>query len=286
MFQDASQPWAPAAGEIDAGPTSPPDGELRTAKPSSQSQDSATVRAPYPLPAELPTQIGPKGLRFDFNDGCRVTVPESTQSWRVRLSDLDTENVLFQTSEGFNAGRINSTKRYFIRFGIEVWQGDELVLTHGFDAHGRDVAVLFPIGTLGDTLGWFPYAVKFQKEHGCRLTCAMAEHLIPLFADAYPEIAFVTHEAFKAERYYATYRMGLFFDDKDCTYQPCDFRLVGLHRTAGYILGVDPTEEPPRIALEDESRRSWSPMSASRSRARRSPNIGTTRSAGMRSSAF
>ncbi len=31
-------------------------------------------------------------------------------------------------------------------------------------------------------------------------------------------------------------------------HQPCDFRLVGLHRTAGYILGVDPTEEPPRIA--------------------------------------
>ena len=32
------------------------------------------------------------------------------------------------------------------------------------------------------------------------------------------------------------------------------FRHVGLHRTAGYILGVDPTEEPPRMVLEDESR--------------------------------
>ena len=30
--------------------------------------------------------------------------------------------------------------------------------------------------------------------------------------------------------------------------------MVGLHRTAGYILGVDPTEEPPRLALPDESR--------------------------------
>ena len=48
--------------------------------------------------------------------------------------------------------------------------------------------------------------------------------------------------------------MGLFFDDKDCIYQPSDFRHVGLHRTAGYILGVDPTEEPPRIALADDSR--------------------------------
>ena len=38
---------------------------------------------------------------------------------------------------------------------------------------------------------------------------------------------------------------GLFFDDKDFMFQPSDFRHVGLHRTAGYILGVDPTEVPP-----------------------------------------
>src|SRR6185437_17168031 len=29
---------------------------------------------------------------------------------------------------------------------------------------------------------------------------------------------------------------------------------VGLHRAAGYILGVDPAEMPPQIALADESR--------------------------------
>jgi autotransporter strand-loop-strand O-heptosyltransferase len=52
----------------------------------------------------------------------------------------------------------------------------------------------------------------------------------------------------------ATYSTGLFFDDKDFMFQPCDFRHVGLHRTAGYILGVDPTEMPPRIAIPDSSR--------------------------------
>jgi autotransporter strand-loop-strand O-heptosyltransferase len=47
---------------------------------------------------------------------------------------------------------------------------------------------------------------------------------------------------------------GLFFDDAENVWQPTDFRLVGLHRTAGYILGVDPSEEPPRLALPDDSR--------------------------------
>ena len=47
------------------------------------------------------------------------------------------------------------------------------------------------------------------------------------------------------------YSRGLFFDDEACVHQPCDIRLVGLHCTAGYILGVDPTEAPPRIATND-----------------------------------
>jgi autotransporter strand-loop-strand O-heptosyltransferase len=39
-----------------------------------------------------------------------------------------------------------------------------------------------------------------------------------------------------------------------CVLQPTDFRHVGLHRTAAYILGVDPAEEPCRLALPDETR--------------------------------
>jgi autotransporter strand-loop-strand O-heptosyltransferase len=35
---------------------------------------------------------------------------------------------------------------------------------------------------------------------------------------------------------------------------PCDFRRIGLHRAAGYILGVDPTERPPDIAVADDRR--------------------------------
>lgn len=207
----------------------------------------------YPAPAELPTQTAPHGIRFDFNDGCRLVLPEG--KWHVRLRDLDSGNILYETE--LAAGRINSTKRYYLRCGIEVWaaaQPADPVLRHEYCAQGQSVLVQFPVGTLGDTLGWFPYAVKFQEQHGCRLSCAMAERLIPLFRDAYPKIHFLTHEQVNPEQYYATYNIGLFFDDEARIHQPCDFRLVGLHRTAGYILGVDPTEVPPKIALEDNRR--------------------------------
>jgi autotransporter strand-loop-strand O-heptosyltransferase len=207
-------------------------------------------KSAYPLPSPRPTQKGPQGIRFDFNLGCRVAQPKDTR--RVRLRDLDTGNILFESLPG--ASFVASTKRYFVRFRIEVLEQNETVFHHDYDAAGREVLIQFPVGTLGDIIGWFPYAVKFQERHGCRLTCAMSELLIPLFRDAYPDITFVTHQEVRPERFYATYSIGLFFDDDDRVFQPCDFRLVGLHRTAGYILRVDPTEQAPRIALADDSR--------------------------------
>ena len=233
------------ASQVSTSETTPASGEA--------SAGSAPANKPaYPAPAEIMTQEGVRGLRFDFNDGCRATFPESEHPWQICLRDLDTGNVLFQTE--FKGGRINSAKRYYVRFRLEVMQQGEVIFTHDYDAGDREILIQFPIGTLGDTVGWFPYAVKFKDKHGCRLTCGIAGKLIPLFKDAYPDITFVEHESIKPEKFYATYSMGLFFDDKACIYQPCDFRHVGLHRTAGYILGVDPVEMRPLIKLEDDTR--------------------------------
>jgi len=217
----------------------------------------------YPPAAATPTQEGPAGIRFDFNLGARVVLPvRETGRWRVRLSDLDTANTLFLSE---NQGAfVASAKRFYVRFGVEVWELGEdgaasEVMSHRFDPAGKDVLIQFPVGTLGDTMGWFPYAARFAEAHpACRVTCAMSGLIIPLLAASYPAIRFVTHEALVeqglAETFYATYSLGLFFDDADNIHQPTDFRMVGLHRTAGYILGVDPTEAPPLLALEDISR--------------------------------
>src|SRR5205807_4349296 len=107
---------------------------------------SAPVKRAYPAPAEVPTQQGARGLQFDFNDGCRVVLSESEHPWRVRLSDLDTGNILFETE--IRGGRVNSSKRYFVRFRLEVWQNGQSVLVHDYSAANRDVLIQFPVGTL------------------------------------------------------------------------------------------------------------------------------------------
>ncbi len=213
--------------------------------------DSAAFKPAYPAPAAEPTQSAIEGIRFDFNHGARVWLPDG-QGLRVRLRDSDTCNILFDSKD--TARQVQSAKHYFIRFKIEVLRGDTVVFTHDYDARDRPVLIQFPVGTLGDTLGWFTYAARFADLHGCRLTCAMSALIIPLLQGAYPHIRFIAHEEVRAEEFYATYSLGLFFDDEANRFQPCDFRLVGLHRTAGYILGVDPAEEAPQLAVPDTGR--------------------------------
>ena len=241
------------SGAIAAQEGMPP---VPDADPTSGDARQPADKPAYPPPAAQPTQAGQDGIRFDFNLGARVVLPprDDGASWRVRLRDIQTGNVLFETT--LAQGFINSSKRWFIRFRVEVWKAgeDTPLLSHDYDARGREVLVQFPVGTLGDTMGWFPYAVRFAAEHGCRLTCAMSALIIPVFRDAYPDIAFVPHEGVMAERFYASYCLGLFFEDAEGVWQPSDFRLVGLHRTAGHILGVDPAEAPPTLALPDNTR--------------------------------
>jgi len=241
---------APAVAPAPAAPAAPP----TPAAPAPPAPIS--VEGIAPALAEWPTQQGPKGIRFDFNEGCRVVLPEAEHPWRVRLSDLDTGNILFETE--IKAGRINSTKRYYVRFRIEVWQEGESVFVHDYSAADREVLVRFPVDTLGDPLGWFPYAMRFKDLHGCRLTCTMNGKMIGLLRDSYPEVRFLTEPEVDPTRFYATYTIavyyqaGLMYDHKDCV--PCDYRRVGLHRAVGYLLGVDPAEQRPHIKLANDSR--------------------------------
>ena len=75
--------------------------------------------------------------------------------------------------------------------------------------------------------------------------------MIDLFQKQYPDITLITADKAEGLKPYATYYMGLFFGG-DTEWQPVDFRQVGLHRTAAYILGVDPSDSPPRVNLSAE----------------------------------
>ncbi|MBR0558827.1 autotransporter strand-loop-strand O-heptosyltransferase [Neokomagataea anthophila] len=223
----------------------------------------ASDAGPYLLPPAAPALSVERNICFDFNDGARVMVPEidpQIGQWHVCLSDYETGNVLFNAP--LKGGMVSSTKKYHVPFQIDVTlvQADGTrvaALHHKMSLREQPVLVQLPVGTLGDTLAWLPAVIRFARQTGARVTCSVADIILPLVAEANPEVVLVGHNVAKADeaftsRFYATYRIGLFFTDKDCAYQPTDFRHVGLHRTAAYILGVDPWDDtPPKVTIPD-----------------------------------
>lgn len=188
---------------------------------------------------------------YDFNDGARVLLPKG--EWLVNIIDEDSGNIIFSCTSG--AGWVRSTKKFYVRFRIQVFRKDEHVpfLDTVMDLEKKPVLISFPSGTLGDMIAWFAYAEKFRLKHHCKLTCVMSREIIDLLAGQYPAVNFMTPEDYTSANVesYASYRIGLFFNG-DNSNQPIDFRLVGFHRNAGYILGVDPREEPPKLKLTAE----------------------------------
>ena len=219
--------------------------------------------SPYLPPAPVPCLEAGMGIRFDFNDGARVMVPDlppETGEWQVRLSDRVTGNILFDAR--LKGGMVASTKKFFVPFGVDVWLhrengASEHVVQHDLDLRERQVLVQLPVGTLGDTLAWLPAVIRMARQTGASVTCSVADVILPLVVDANPDIRLVGQDVARKDggftsRFYATYNLGLFFTDKEFCRQPTDFRHVGLHRTAAYILGVNPwRDEPPAITIPD-----------------------------------
>ncbi|NHV08932.1 autotransporter strand-loop-strand O-heptosyltransferase [Cronobacter turicensis] len=212
---------------------------------------SASNGYAFILPPEIPTQQGPEGILYDFNDGARLLLPAG--DWRVEISDDETGNILF--AGDIAEGWVISTKKYYVPFRLQVWKKgqSEPLFDHALNMRDKPVLISFPTGTLGDLVGWVPYAERFRQTYGCRVECTMAQPIIDLFAPVYPELQFYAPENWASQRThreppYATWRVGLFFQG-DLDKQPFDFRAVGLHRTAGHILGVDPSEIVPDLRV-------------------------------------
>lgn len=199
------------------------------------------------------TQEGPEGIRYDFVDGCRVWVPEGG-NWRIRLRDRVADTVVYQ-HEFTSTGMVQSSKRYYIPFEIKVWKDDKLVFTHNCDLKERDVLITMHLGGLGDHLAWIGHAAAFAQHHQCRLTCRVKEPLIPLFEQTYPDIYFVSDVDDDAmKRYYAHYRVLVFFEDKEHNFQPIDYRQSGLIHMGADTLGLPYAERRPRITIDPGGR--------------------------------
>ncbi len=214
------------------------------------SKTAAPVQASiYGKMPSVPTQSAVEGIRFDFNDGIRILFPPNGKEYHVTFSDIDTGVVLY-SADTVSGAFVTSVKKFYIRFKLVIHEkgGSTPIFEHEFDCENKTVMIQLPVSTIGDSIGWFSYVERFQQKHKCKLICVMTPWISDIVREQYPNIKFISVDDTKKYKPYACYYMGLFFKG-NVDNQPIDFRYIGLHRTAGYILGVDPSDESPRFNL-------------------------------------
>lgn len=202
------------------------------------------------IPLE-PTQKAVEGIRFDYCHGLRVLFPDAGE-YRLVMRDGDTGTCVYD-QEVPPGSLVCSRKKWCIPFRFEIYRKGETepFFTHDYDARGKEVLIQFPGGTIGDTIAWFSYVERFQRKHGARVVCSMAPHIAAIFEKQYPEIEFIEKSETARRRPYAAYYLALFFNDDEDN-QPYDYRFIGLHKTAGHILGLtgaDLADEAPLVDL-------------------------------------
>ncbi len=220
-----------------------------SAEVPSKNSKPAPQKSIYGEIPQIPVLDAVEGIKFDFNHGIRILFPQNGKIYHVTFLDIETGVILY-SADTVPGAFVTSVKKFFVRFRLLIHEkgNDKPIFTHDYNAEGKDVMIQLPVGTIGDSIGWFSYVERFQQKHKCRLICVMTPWISEIVKKQYPQITFIGPEETKNYKPYATYFIGLFFKG-DVDNQPVDFRYIGLHRTAGYILGVDPSDIPPRFDL-------------------------------------
>jgi len=142
---------------------------------------------------------------------------------------------------------IKLSRSYFTSWTTQVFQDKNLIYENIFSLKNRKVFIVFESSSLGDTIAWMPYVLKFQEKHKCQVVVSTFKNF--LFQKAYPELQFVEPGTVVYDLY-ALYRLGWFYDkDKE----PEIPNTIPLQKTATNILGLKYEEIVPRIHFEISS---------------------------------
>lgn len=207
----------------------------------------------YGAVTTIPTVDAVNGIRYDFNSGLRVYFPKDENQYHLQFIDDDTGIVMYD-GDSTPGTVVTAVKKYYMRFHFIITHKEtkKVVFEHTLDLKDKNVVVQFPVNTIGDSIGWFSYIERFQQKFGCKVYLVISDFLRRLVEKQYPQFTYIDKEEVSKIAPYAVYYIGLFFKG-DTNFQPIDFRTVGLHRTAGYILGLRTKEElediPPRFDL-------------------------------------
>lgn len=188
------------------------------------------------------------GIKYDFNYGFRCHSPSDSD---------DMFNIHIETSAGdvlcdiplATGCKWSFPFKYYMDYTVTI-TGKHGVFRETLDLTDKTVMIMCSVRTLGDSLAWLSAVPAFERKHKCKCVCVVNNDIYELLKDS-EQIKVIKLEDKCNYTPYATYYLGLFFDESYSNFwQPYDFRLDGLHEQAKNILGIR-NEETRHLELRD-----------------------------------
>jgi autotransporter strand-loop-strand O-heptosyltransferase len=186
---------------------------------------------------ELPAQVQKVRITQNFINHPFLEIKgESDSDFDVRFYD---ENDVCQYQSIIKSNSwVRLNRQYYTKWKTYVYQDGELIYENILDLHGKKVFISIESKALGDTIAWVPYALEFQKEHGCKVVLSTFYNKIL----DYPELELV--EPGSSVNCYAMYKIGWHYDTSREPELP---NTIPLQKAASNILGLKYTEIRPKL---------------------------------------
>jgi len=175
-------------------------------------------------------------INISYVDGPRVEVTgDKFEHYLVEFLD-ENNNVIHESTINNNMWT-KCARTYYTKWKIRVNGNiiDEL------DLNNKQVLISLESKSIGDTIAWTPYAVKFAKKHNCKVVLSTFHNKWFKGLEAYKDIEFI--EPGSTAECYAFYKIGWFKSESNSwdkfEMYPNQVNLIPLQQTATDILGLE-----------------------------------------------
>ena len=192
-------------------------------------------------------------IDISFINGATVNITDTKGlTYDVRFYNHKTNELIWRDniSDGYWT---SPSLKYFIKWRVEVWQGDTKLKEKILDCTNKNVHIHLDSKSIGDTLAWFPYVEEFRKRHKCKVFCSTFHN--DWFQNHYPEITFIS-PGLPTPSLYARYNVGWYYNEEgtyNTSQNPYDFKQYPLQKTASDILGLPYKEIKPKLTTKKTS---------------------------------
>jgi autotransporter strand-loop-strand O-heptosyltransferase len=198
--------------------------------------------------------LGPIRIHYGFEKGLYISIEAAAQDaiYTVIFTDKDTDTILYETNIDGNSWA-HCKPVYYIKWNVKVVYQGELIWEHTLNLEGKKVKITLDSGSLGDTLGWMPYAEEFRKKHNCIVYLGTYQHVYNdlFFSNKYyPHLNFIKPDE-TVEDIYTSYSIGAYYNKTNTGHNPAHHKrtFIGLahQQICTDILGLPYKEIKPLI---------------------------------------